>query len=101
WIQNGPAGFVKDKRKTIYDPINELVLEYDLNTDPDELAGQELTDQQARQVIEEITAWRGATILPTPKKRTGQARLFERWLCNWNNRKAWAKYLPNKPATVR
>jgi len=94
WIKNGPCGFVQGHRKVIYDAINELLFEYDLRKDPREQFRKELTGQEAEELVGAITAWRRGTILVPPQAEPGERRVFGRWLCRWNNRKAWAKYLP-------
>ena len=92
WMQEGPAGFVRGDRKFIYNPTNKTAYVYDLGNDPLELAGTELSKQQAQTIAEEILARRRATHFHLNQQRTGKAMVFDRWVCRWNNRVSRAKY---------
>jgi len=95
WMQQGPAGFVKGNEKIIYDPANKMVTVYDLSSDPDELNGIELDDEQKQQIIDEIVSWRKESIFRL-EQNSGKKKLFDSWLCRWNNRVARAKYRPKE-----
>lgn len=111
WLSQSPAGFVKANRKFIYYPANKFVLSkfipgaaeavdgtvsvYDLNTDPLELSPTEPSEQQNREIADDILTWRRDTIFPLGSKRTGKKTLFDTWQCRWNNRVASVKYRPN------
>jgi len=92
WIRLSPAGFVKDGRKFIYNPVNKMVTVYDLDTDPPELVRIELDEQQSKKIANEIDAWRRNSIFKIEQQRTGKKLLFGRWLCRWTNRVSTAKY---------
>jgi phosphoglycerol transferase MdoB-like AlkP superfamily enzyme len=94
WLRQSPAGFVKADRKFIYDPSNKMVSVYDLGADSLESIRIELTEQQARQIADEIITWRKNTIFRPDQKQAGKKTLFESWLCRWTNRVSSAKYRP-------
>jgi hypothetical protein len=92
WMQDGPCGFIQDRQKLVYDPLNRLAFAYDLGADPNESDGKELPPPKAAAFTKEILSWRNSTVLPAPSPAISQVTLFENWLCQWNNRKAWAKF---------
>ncbi|MHC4172335.1 MAG: LTA synthase family protein [Planctomycetota bacterium] len=92
WMQEGPAGFVKNNQKFIYSPVNKTLCAYDLSADPLELARVELPEQQAQRLADEVTAWRKDNVFRLDQQRTGEKVLFDRWLCRWTNRVSSAKY---------
>jgi len=94
WLRQSPAGFVKDNRKFVYNPANKMVSVYDLAADPFELNRTELPQQQAKQIAEEIIAWRNDSVFRLDQPRTGRRILFRSWQCRWNDRVASAKYQP-------
>lgn len=94
WLRQSPAGFVKENRKFIYYPTNEMVSVYDLSTDPLELSPLELSQQHGSGIADDILSWREGTIFLPDQKRIGEKILFDTWLCRWNNRIASAKYSP-------
>ncbi len=114
WLSQSPAGFVKANRKFIYYPANKFVLSkfipgaaeevdgtvsvYDLNADPFELSPTQLSEQQSREVADDIIAWRQDSIFPLGRKHTGKKTLFDTWLCRWNNRVASVKWRKPSPS---
>jgi arylsulfatase A-like enzyme len=92
WMQEGPAGFVKDNHKFIYSPVNKTLCVYNLSSDPLELTRVELPEQQAQRLADEVAAWRKDNIFRLDQQRTGEKVLFNRWLCSWTNRISSAKY---------
>jgi arylsulfatase A-like enzyme len=92
WMQQGPAGFIKDGRKFIYDPANKSVSVYDLVSDPLELVRIEVPQQQANEITNEVITWRKNSIFRINQQRTGKKILFSLWLCNWNGRVSSVKY---------
>ncbi|MFZ0035098.1 MAG: LTA synthase family protein, partial [Sedimentisphaerales bacterium] len=94
WLSQSPAGFVKANRKFIYYPADKMVSVYDLSVDPLELSPTELPWQQGREIADDIIAWRQDTIFPLDQRSTGKKKLFDTWLCHWNNRVASVKYRP-------
>jgi glucan phosphoethanolaminetransferase (alkaline phosphatase superfamily) len=93
WMQEGPAGFVQGDRKIICDPTNKTTYCYKLNFDPMEMVRIELPEQQAKEIDDEITAWRSGTILNLAQTRTGKKVVYDDWLCRWTNRTSSAKYI--------
>ncbi len=91
WMQQSPAGFIQEGNKFIYDPEQGSVLLYRLSTDPLELAGFELPEQFAQDVIQETVDWRKNTIFRLSQQRSGQQLLFNSWQCKWNGRIATVK----------
>ena len=94
WMRQSPAGYLKGSRKFIYNPTTRAVFAYDLSTDPLELLRIELPEQQAKEIADEIIAWRKNSVFRLDQKRTGKKMLFDYWLCRWNNRVSSAKYRP-------
>ena len=92
WVRLGPAGFVEGDRKFIYNPANKMLCAYDLSSDPLESVRLMLPEQQARQIAEEIIAWRKDTIFQIYQQRTGKMVLFERWICQSSGRVSSAQY---------
>jgi arylsulfatase A-like enzyme len=86
WMQQGPAGFVQDDRKFIFDPDRGAVTMYGLQTDPLELAGTELPQAQAHEISSEIMAWRKATIFRPDTGQNDRIELFGSWLWKDNGR---------------
>ena len=104
WLRQSPSGFVMDSampngkanRKFIYNPTNKMVSVYDLSVDPLELIRAEVAEQQAREIAEEIIAWRKNSIFRLDQQRSGKKTLFDSWLCRWTNRVSSAKYRPEQ-----
>jgi arylsulfatase A-like enzyme len=92
WMQQGPSGFVQQDKKFVYDPEHGTVMLYQLDSDPLELYGLELPQEQARRLSSEIVEWRKNTIFRLDQDDNGQMRLFNYWLCKWNGRVSTAKY---------
>lgn len=87
WINQAPAGFVQGDKKYIYDPTNDIVVVYDLRSDPDELSPTEITGNLSIEIASEITDWRNSCIIPLAVPgQMRQKRLFDKWLCRWKNR---------------
>ncbi|OHB48543.1 MAG: hypothetical protein A2Y10_13450 [Planctomycetes bacterium GWF2_41_51] len=85
WMSNGPAGFVTDNRKIIYDPTNQQIIEYDLSTDPLEQNGlflQPKKSESAAKNVELINAWQSRNFHIFHKDDTEKyQRIFDNWLC--------------------
>jgi arylsulfatase A-like enzyme len=86
WMQQGPAGFVQDDRKFIYDPDRDTVTMYCLKTDPLELAGIALPEAQAEKMSSEIMTWRKGTIFRPETGSSERTELFGSWLWKDNGR---------------
>ncbi len=86
WMHQGPAGFVQDDRKFIYNPDHGTVTMYCLKTDPLELAGVELPQAEAEKISDEIMAWRKGTIFRPEPGRSGNTELFGAWRWKDNGR---------------
>jgi len=80
WMHQGPAGFVQDDRKFLYNPDRDTVLMYYLKTDPLELAGIELPEAEAKKISGEIMAWRKGTIFRPETGPSDHTELFGSWL---------------------
>jgi arylsulfatase A-like enzyme len=94
WMQEGPAGYVQGDRKVIYDPTSRSTYFYKLSSDPMEVVRTELTEEESKEINEEIISWRSGTILKVAQTRTGKKELYDNWLCRWtNNRASTAKYI--------
>ena len=96
WMQLSSAGFVKDDRKFIYNPMDKMVYRYNLSNDPFELVRIELAQQQAHKIADDIIDWRKNSIFRLEKQQTGRKMLFDNWFCRWANRISSVKYQGNK-----
>ena len=97
WIHAGPAGFVENNLKYIYNPMEDTVFVYDLDADPFELTHKQLDEQQKQKAAEQIIKWRTSTFFNLNQTKSGEQTLFNSWLCKWNNH--WsckAEYIPEK-----
>ena len=92
WMQQGPAGFISNGDKVVYDPEQGTVTLYRLRADPLELAGLELPDGHAERLSSEIVEWRRNTIFRLHQEDTGQQLLFGSWLSKWNGRVSTVRY---------
>ena len=99
WMQEGPAGFVQQDRKYVYDPEHGSVSLYQLSTDPLELSAVDLPEKEAQQLSRQIVQWRRSTIVRLDQKQTGHTTLFGSWYCKWNKQKrdSWVKYMEQVP----
>jgi len=94
WLEQSPAGYVEDKRKFIYDPVEDTVFCYDLGRDPQEKRPMELPPHQVEQVVRRIQRWRRSSIFEPDQSSSGEIVLFEHWLCRWRHRQCKADYIP-------
>jgi arylsulfatase A-like enzyme len=86
WMQQGPAGFVQQDRKYVYDPVQRgSVMLYRLNADPLELSGLELPPGEAQRLSTEIINWRKSSIFRLDQAESGHTTLYDAWLCKWWN----------------
>ena len=86
WMNNGPAGYMVNNKKYIYDPINDTLLIYDLKADPLETISLAPTDIEREKIIDDINKWRQGTIFKIDQQQEGEKILFDRWQCIWDNR---------------
>lgn len=94
WMQEGPAGYIQEDRKYVYDPIEKATFIYDLNRDPYEQYKLDVTEEQAEEITDDINAWRKSTIFQIVQKQSGRKKLFGKWTCRWTQRVSSAKYEP-------
>jgi len=92
WMQEGPAGYIQDNRKYIYDPMHKTTFVYNLDIDKREQIRLEVSELQAQKVAEDITTWRKNTIFQLNQERNGKKKVFDNWLCRWTHRVSSAKY---------
>lgn len=99
WMQEGPAGFVQQDRKFVYDPAHNDVSLYQLSTDPLELSAVDLPEEEAQQLSQRIVQWRKSTIFRLDQEEAGHATLFGSWYCKWSkrNRDSSVKYVEPVP----
>jgi arylsulfatase A-like enzyme len=96
WMQQGPAGFVEGHDKVIYEPEQGTVKLYRLLSDPLELHGLELPENEAKRLQEEIVAWRRNTLFQVNQEETGEMILFGSWRCKWTGRETDVKYIKDR-----
>ncbi|MHC4738248.1 MAG: LTA synthase family protein [Planctomycetota bacterium] len=96
WMWQGPAGFISDNRKFIYDTTTEMVSVYDLSEDALELVRCELEDDEAGKVADEVSKWRKNSIFRINQKKSGTETVFDFWLCRWTDRVSSARYCGEK-----
>ena len=92
WMQEGPAGYVQNNRKFVYNPIHKKTSIYNLSTDPRELIEIEVSESQARSIADDIMTWRKNTIFQIDQDTNGSKKLFDKWFCRWTQRVSSAKY---------
>jgi arylsulfatase A-like enzyme len=100
WMQQGPAGFIQQDSKYVYDPAHGNVSLCHLSTDPLELSVADLPQEAAEQLSGEIVQWRRSTILRLDQETTGQTTLFGSWYCKWNRnrRESSVRYMEPAPS---
>ena len=96
WMWQGPAGFISDNRKFIYDTTTEMVSVYNLSEDALELVRCELKDEEAKGVADEVSDWRKNSMFRINQKRSGKETVFDLWLCRWTGRVSSARYYREK-----
>ncbi len=96
WMQEGPAGFIQDYHKYVYDPIQKTMFVYDLKTDPQEQYRLDLTEVQAEKIADDISSWRKNTIIKIDQEQSGTKKLFDKWACEWTQRVSKAKHEPDE-----
>jgi len=96
WMWQGPAGFISDNRKFIYDTTTEMVSVYDLSKDALELFRRDLEDDKAKEVADEVSGWRKKSIFRINQSRSGKETVFDLWLCRWTGRVSSARYCHEK-----
>ena len=96
WMNNGPAGFIIGQKKFIYDPTNEMIIEFDLSKDSDESKGKFIlkkNPQNQALLISEILRWQKERFINLqPDSVEKYHRVFENWLCQTNSREPRAVY---------
>ena len=97
WMNNGPAGFIIGQKKFIYDPTNEMIIEFDLSKDSDESKGKFILKKNPQNrgdpLISEILRWQKERFINLqPDSIEKYQRVFENWLCQTNNREPRAVY---------
>lgn len=96
WMQEGPAGYIQESHKYVYDPVQKTTFIYGLVSDPHEQYRLDITEEQAQEIADDIIAWRNSTIFQIDQKQSGKIKLFDEWICRWTQRVASAKYEPVK-----
>lgn len=92
WMQEGPAGYIQNDNKYVYNPINKITSVFDLREDPCELNEVEVLGAQAKEIADDITNWRKSTIFKIDQEQNGRIKVFDKWLCRWTHRVSSAKY---------
>jgi len=94
WIPQSPVGFVRGRRKLVYNPSDQKVFVYDLSSDPGELLRAETSENERLAVAKELVRWRKNSIFRQDQQRTGRKVLFDCWQCRWSNRTCLCRYRP-------
>lgn len=96
WMDNGPTGYICGQKKLIYDPTNELIIEFDLLQDPAELAGQIFQKEKLQDFqkdITEILNWQSQMFIELDHDKIEKyQRVLDDWLCQTNSREPKAVY---------
>ncbi|MFH1616028.1 MAG: sulfatase-like hydrolase/transferase [Planctomycetota bacterium] len=101
WIPQGPAGYILDNLKFIYDPTVHKASFYDLSTDPNETNRKPLDPNQTTEIALELAEWRQASVLPEHLSQHSSKQLFDKWICRWSSRLAKAAYLNEQSLTTK
>jgi len=95
WMEAGPVGFVQGDRKLVYEPTGKTVYSFDLKSDPLESSRLVLPQLHAKQIADELAAWKQSTIFEINSAKggtMGKIVLFDRWSCSWVGRFSSAQY---------
>lgn len=93
WIEESPAGFVRENGKFVYYPNTGAVRVFDLLTDPNETAGVTLPEDEAEPIAKDIVQWCRDSVIRLSHEN-GRRVVFEDWFCRWNDRVTDAKFQP-------
>lgn len=85
WLDQGPAGYIQQNKKYIYDSITKSLLAYDLPADPLETNSLQL-DGQTEKIKADIINWKESTYFKINQQPKGEKILFDKWQCQWDNR---------------
>jgi glucan phosphoethanolaminetransferase (alkaline phosphatase superfamily) len=96
WMQEGPAGYIQGNRKYIYDPMYKMTYIYDLGIDPHEQMRMEVSQEQSKDIADDIIKWRKNTIFQIDQKASGHAILFNKWNCRWTQRVSSTKLIQDE-----
>jgi len=86
WIDESPAGFVRNNGKFVYHSEDHVVRVFDLAADPNENMGVIIGETEAEPIARDIISWCRNSVLKIDQKRTGNTMLFDVWRCRWNAR---------------
>jgi len=92
WMQEGPAGYIQEDHKFVYDPMQKTTFVYDLKVEPYELNKIDVSEENAKTIADDIITWRKNTIFQIDQTQSGRKKLFDKWLCRWTQRVSSAKY---------
>ena len=94
WYADSPIGFVQGRRKVVYLPYLNKVLEYDLQADPGETHPKELGPRRIARIRRELLDWQRTTHVDFEAKRFRERFLYRHWQTFCAGRSAWAYYVP-------
>lgn len=97
WFLQSPAGVLIQNRKYIFNPISEMVTQFNLQTDPNEQRPISFNTPQIPNYAQEIMDWRKNSIFQIDQAPSGEILLYKKWLCRWENRICWAKFIKENP----
>ena len=94
WYANGPMGFVQGDRKIVYSPSQDMALEYDLRTDPQEKNPRRIPADEMQEIKQYLLSWKRSTQITFEPKRFRKSLLFSHWRAFCTGESAWAYYVP-------
>lgn len=92
WMQEGPAGYIQNGHKFVYDKLHKSTFSYNLLTDPGELSRIDLPQEQADEIAGRIINWRKNTLCSISQKQNDSMTVYGEWCCKWTGRTMTAKF---------
>jgi phosphoglycerol transferase MdoB-like AlkP superfamily enzyme len=94
WYKDSPVGYVQGDRKLVYWPYLDSLFEYDLSSDPEELAPVEVNGIGKNLEVREICKWRDQSRFMVEPQRFRERKLYGHWVTMSSGSSSWAFFVP-------
>jgi arylsulfatase A-like enzyme len=94
WYKDSPVGYVQGDRKLVYWPYLDSLFEYDLSSDPEELAPVEVNGIGKSLEVREICKWRDQSRFMVEPQRFRERKLYGHWVTMSSGSSSWAFFVP-------